>query len=505
MRLYIVKAGDTLSSIAEKYGLELAQLLALNPQITDPDNIMPGMKIKIAVGPVPIAPGQPEGGHPINPAGQVTETPFMQFPVPAVEAGAGAATGGQAGQTNGASGSTGASSDQTMPTGAGLNGYQLNGWGNMTGSSGVPGTGGATGMGDVTGTVGTGGMPGTGGATGMGDVTGTVGTGGMAGTGGATGMGDITGTSGMGGMTGNPGSGADDTQPYLSTIPHHFAGNPLYSGVGAYGDVSNAQATTNYPAANVLSPLSSVSPLGENIQGALYSEAVNVPSPLSSVSPASNHAWGTATEGTGNVAANIQTPPMSGQLYPSAQQGISSPWPEAYTWSTPFEYMASNANISPYTLPNPLPNYPPNLPANALPNQLPVKKPCGCGGRAQVGYYSLAEKRRAEEASNPAATSIDSDAGLTKEEEARVSALEQSIESLESKAGSDQSDQSTASDGTISSASVKRETSGKRSRSRNRKRTGGQKKSNPKVHLHGVNRTLRYESGTSKPKPWLSV
>lgn len=97
MRLYIVKEGDTLSSIAEKYGLDVQQLLAINPQITDPDNIMPGMKIKLATGPVPIEGGLPEIGHPITPVEQ-TETPFVQTPVPAVQAGS---TGGGSGSQGG--------------------------------------------------------------------------------------------------------------------------------------------------------------------------------------------------------------------------------------------------------------------------------------------------------------------------------------------------------------------------------------------------------------------
>jgi len=474
-----VKAGDTLSSIAEKYGLELAQLLALNPQITDPDNIMPGMKIKIAVGPVSIAPGQPEEGHPINPVGQVTETPFMQFPVPAVEAGAGAATGDQAGESGSTSGSVGISNGQTLQSGAGLigmNGYQQNGWGEMKGTSGMSGTG----MRDVTGTVGmdgSGGMPGTGSGTDM-------------------------------------GSDLNDTQPYLSTIPQIFAGNPLYSGVGALGDASNTQGNTHYSAMNVPSPQSSVSPFHVNVPGALYSEAVNVPSPLSSLSPASENAWGVAASGADNVSADIHTPylhSMPGQLYPNMQQygGVPSVWPEAYTWSTPFEYMAANnANASLSGLPNQLQNYPPDMPANVLPNQLPVKKPCGCGGRSSVGYYSLAEKRRAEEATNAANASNGSEEGLTSAEEARIAALEQSIEALESKAETDQPEgtgQSEAAVGVISSANNKRETNTKRSRSRNRKRTGGQKKSNLKVHLHGMKRAARYNSNASRSKPWLSV
>ncbi len=494
MRLYIVKAGDTLSSIAEKYGLELAQLLALNPQITDPDNITPGMKIKIAVGPVSIAPGQPEGGHPINPVGQVSETLFMQFPVPAAEAGAGTATGGQAAQPVSGSASSGSSGGQTGTGWIGMNGYQTGGWGDM---GSMPGTGGMTGTGGFSGTPG---MSGTGGMTGTGDITGTTGMGSMTGTGGAAGMGDITGSSGY---------DSDDTSPYLSTIPQNFTGNPLYSGVGAFGDVSHVQGTTNDSSLHAQAPLSYSYP-GGHVQGPLYSESVNVPSPVSPLSTASNQTWPATGAGADHASANMHTPyvqSMSGQLHPTIQpyDGMSTPWPEAYTWSAPFDYMTTGqANA---TLAN-MPNYPPNLPVAGLSAQLPVKKPCGCGGRASVGYYSLAEKRRAEEAALAGGASNGSEETLTAADEARIAALEQSVEELKNQVGADQTegtDPSASADDTASLASVRRESAAGRSRSRNRKRTGGQKKSTPKVHLHGAGRTTRQGSGPSRSKPWLRV
>jgi spore coat assembly protein SafA len=43
----IVKRGDTLFKIAEKLGISLAELIAANPQISNPDLIYPGDKIKI--------------------------------------------------------------------------------------------------------------------------------------------------------------------------------------------------------------------------------------------------------------------------------------------------------------------------------------------------------------------------------------------------------------------------------------------------------------------------
>jgi putative chitinase len=44
---YRVAPGDTLSGIARRHGLSLAQLLALNPEIEDPDRIWPGQQVVI--------------------------------------------------------------------------------------------------------------------------------------------------------------------------------------------------------------------------------------------------------------------------------------------------------------------------------------------------------------------------------------------------------------------------------------------------------------------------
>jgi LysM repeat protein len=616
VRLYIVKAGDTLSSIAEKYGLELAQLLALNPQITDPDNIMPGMKIKIAVGPVSIAPVQPEGGHPINPVGQETETPFMQFPVPAMEAGGQLATGGQAGSVYGSvTGSTGAPGGQTAQTGAGLSGmtgYQQNGWSGETGMgdvtgwmTGTGGTGGylqggmssqgtMPGMGDVTdaglmsGSGDTGGyeqgvMNGTGAVPGMGDVTGTGGTPGTGSHSQGGIYGDLSGNAqGVPGMTGelaqgmtegqsqlmNGWSGMDGSQPYLTTIPQNFAGNPLYGGVGAFGDVTNVQGTSYHTTLNVPNPQLSIQQMGDNALGVYggttsnpnlqmgdnalgvyggatsnpnlqmgdnalgaYGEAAsnpnpqlgvnasgnpnmgsaNVPNIQSPVSTLGGNVQGIAFNGTDNVSANIHTPymqPFAGQLNPMLQQSAGWPmgWPETYTWSAPFDYMAANnANLPLSNLPNQLPAYQPNIPVSGLANQAPNKKPCGCGGKSSVGYYSLAEKRRAEEAANAAFTN-DGSESLTPSEEARIAGLEQRIEELNGRAEADQAADDASTDQTEASTNAvntKQATGGKRSRSRTRKRTGGQKKSGTKVHLHGIGRTSKSESAISKP--WLSV
>lgn len=47
MKIHIVKKGDTLYELAKKYNTPLDQIIALNPQIADPNQIEIGMKVKI--------------------------------------------------------------------------------------------------------------------------------------------------------------------------------------------------------------------------------------------------------------------------------------------------------------------------------------------------------------------------------------------------------------------------------------------------------------------------
>lgn len=54
---YVVQKGDTLSGIASRFGITLSQLLALNPQITNPNLIYPGQVINV---PVKFGLGKPE-------------------------------------------------------------------------------------------------------------------------------------------------------------------------------------------------------------------------------------------------------------------------------------------------------------------------------------------------------------------------------------------------------------------------------------------------------------
>ena len=47
MKIHIVQKGDTLWKLAKKYGVSFDELKKLNSQLSNPDLLMPGMKIKI--------------------------------------------------------------------------------------------------------------------------------------------------------------------------------------------------------------------------------------------------------------------------------------------------------------------------------------------------------------------------------------------------------------------------------------------------------------------------
>ncbi|MEX2461515.1 MAG: LysM peptidoglycan-binding domain-containing protein [Paenibacillaceae bacterium] len=47
MKIHMVKSGETMYNIAQKYGVSLEQLIAFNPQISNPDQLDVGMKVKI--------------------------------------------------------------------------------------------------------------------------------------------------------------------------------------------------------------------------------------------------------------------------------------------------------------------------------------------------------------------------------------------------------------------------------------------------------------------------
>ncbi|WP_243290681.1 SafA/ExsA family spore coat assembly protein [Bacillus sp. FJAT-47783] len=54
MKIHIVQKGDTLWKIAQKYGVDFEELKQMNTQLSNPDLIMPGMKIKVPTGGVPV-------------------------------------------------------------------------------------------------------------------------------------------------------------------------------------------------------------------------------------------------------------------------------------------------------------------------------------------------------------------------------------------------------------------------------------------------------------------
>lgn len=56
MKIHIVKHGDTLYELAQKNGTDLQTLVAMNPQIGNPDKLEVGMKIKIPSATVPMKP-----------------------------------------------------------------------------------------------------------------------------------------------------------------------------------------------------------------------------------------------------------------------------------------------------------------------------------------------------------------------------------------------------------------------------------------------------------------
>jgi tyrosinase len=47
MSTYVVQQGDTLSGIAQRFGVSLQALEAANPQISDPNLIFPGQLVTI--------------------------------------------------------------------------------------------------------------------------------------------------------------------------------------------------------------------------------------------------------------------------------------------------------------------------------------------------------------------------------------------------------------------------------------------------------------------------
>ncbi|WP_066233037.1 SafA/ExsA family spore coat assembly protein, partial [Metabacillus fastidiosus] len=74
LKIHIVQKGDTLWNIAKKYGVDFEALKSMNTQLSNPDLIMPGMKIKVPSGNVHVKKEKPMSG------GQKKEMPIVEHP-----------------------------------------------------------------------------------------------------------------------------------------------------------------------------------------------------------------------------------------------------------------------------------------------------------------------------------------------------------------------------------------------------------------------------------------
>jgi len=128
---YIVKAGDTLSKIATRNGVTLAQLLQANPQVKDPNRISVGDVINL-----------PNGAHSVPPGSTENTQPLPSSMAPAAAATAAAGALGQAiADTLGslsAKYETGGRGPGTVSTGAGDPGGVSYGSYQMASKMGVP-------------------------------------------------------------------------------------------------------------------------------------------------------------------------------------------------------------------------------------------------------------------------------------------------------------------------------------------------------------------------------
>ena len=82
MKIHIVQKGDTLWKIAKKYGVNFEELKKMNSQLSNPDMIMPGMKVKVPTSGGTIKKEAPMGTKPgttIN-LGVKKEKPIAEQP-----------------------------------------------------------------------------------------------------------------------------------------------------------------------------------------------------------------------------------------------------------------------------------------------------------------------------------------------------------------------------------------------------------------------------------------
>nr|WP_078545375.1 SafA/ExsA family spore coat assembly protein [Litchfieldia alkalitelluris] len=78
MKIHIVQKGETLWKISQKYGVDFEELKKLNSQLSNPDMIMPGMKIKIPSGNVHVKKEQVANTSPVQKEAQVPKEQQVQ-------------------------------------------------------------------------------------------------------------------------------------------------------------------------------------------------------------------------------------------------------------------------------------------------------------------------------------------------------------------------------------------------------------------------------------------
>lgn len=132
---YVVKAGDTLSKIAKRNGMTLAQLIQANPQITDPNKIRVGDVVNLpdtSIADTKPLPRKPPAAKPVTPIAKAV-TPVIAAAVGAI----GAALAEELGALS-AKYETGGRGPGTVSSGAGDPGGVSYGSYQMASKMGVP-------------------------------------------------------------------------------------------------------------------------------------------------------------------------------------------------------------------------------------------------------------------------------------------------------------------------------------------------------------------------------
>src|SRR5690348_11829051 len=88
---YTIKPGDTLSKIAARNGLTLAQVLQANPQITDPNRIKIGDSVNLPNSSVTNEVTQPSPANSVSPGSTENTQPLPSNPVTTAAGALGAA------------------------------------------------------------------------------------------------------------------------------------------------------------------------------------------------------------------------------------------------------------------------------------------------------------------------------------------------------------------------------------------------------------------------------